>query len=57
MKTQELDSKYYFNYLAAYQHTEMGLSLVLHPHLSLPLFPRSIGVSACRCACPILLVK
>lgn len=40
MKTLELDSKYHFNYLVAYQHAGMGLSLLLHPHLSLlvPLF-------------------
>lgn len=37
METWELDSKYCFNYLVAYRHAGMGLSLVPHPHLSLLL--------------------
>lgn len=36
MKTWQHDSKY-FNYLIAYWHARMGLSLMLHPHLSLLL--------------------
>lgn len=56
MKTWELDSKHYFNYLAAYRRAGMGPSLVLppqpQPFLSFPLFP-----SNARCARPLLLTK
>lgn len=37
MKTWELDSKYYFKYLFAHLYAGMGLSLMLHHHLSLLL--------------------
>lgn len=51
MKTWELDSKYYFNYLVAYRHAGMGLSLVLHPHLSLLLSLFAFISKQCQCFC------